>query len=334
MGFARTRRRNRAILGNSGAILGDSISLPGGIVAEWSETQGAYILPDGRQYNGSADFATVQQPLFKSEADTALYWAGQGVEIVLPGWDAARAQRDPAGYAAALASFKSQNSGAIATVTQQVQTRQANDLAAANVKSVATNAAQLDIDAAAAAGKRKFADELTSDDLKSSPDYLRGMLTRAEWIEDFKSVARGGQPNNAIKFKDRIPAGAIVQQNVGNFQTVLDQIQQAGGNINVPTQLIDEMSGQPIAVLQRTTNGTMISVPQTVNVDLFSRVTGFLDTVAGKISDASTQVQKINNAAKGAAAGAKAGYSAPTDWKPLLLGGGALAVLFLISRKR
>lgn len=316
MGFARTRRRNRAILGNSGAILGgdDDIAVtdPNSQFYGWTN----------RQINE--------------------YWAKQGVSNIVTdtvrNTIGVRAGDDVVTQSDAL--LRSGNDPLVAAALQRlasgssVVTEYGMDAErAAEANREMQREIALEESARKLAGSQKFADELTSDDLQSSLDYLRGMLTRAEWIEDYKSVARGGKPNNALKFKDRIPAGAVVQQNIGNFQAVLQQIQQAGGNINLPTQLIDEASGRPIAVLQQTRTGTMVSV-QDRGSDMFSRLTGFLDSVAGKISDASTQVQKINNAARGAAAGAKAGYSAPTDWKPLLLGGGALATLFLLTRKR
>lgn len=80
----------------------------------WDEIQGAFVFPDGRQYNGGAldSFASQQfggpNPLDSfSETELAVFYAAKGEnDIVLPGWDQARRLRDPVGYDAALATFK------------------------------------------------------------------------------------------------------------------------------------------------------------------------------------------------------------------------------------
>lgn len=62
-------------------------------------------------------------------------------------------------------------------------------------------------------------------------------------------------------------------------------------------------------------------------------VSSFLNNLESRLHDAETELQKVNNAVRGGAAGAQAGYNAPTDLKPYLIGGGVLLAVLLLGRR-
>lgn len=137
------------------------------------------------------------------------------------------------------------------------------------------------------------------------------------------------QPSDANV--DEIPDTVLLQ--------ALDAIDQNGGDVTQPTALVDQTTGNTVAVLQQLPNGNVQVQPassQSVG-SVVQSVTGFIDRVAGELSQIGTQLQKTGNAVKGAAAGAQAGYNAPTDWKPIVIGVGALVgglALVNVLRKR
>lgn len=116
----------------------------------------------------------------------------------------------------------------------------------------------------------------------------------------------------------------------------LDAVDRAGGDSTQPTQIVDQ-NGATTAIVQRLADGSIdVKVPTTSNVDVRSvvnTVTGFIDKVAGTLTNIGTEVQKVGNAVKGGAAGAQAGYSAPTDSTPYLIGGGLLIAALLLRRR-
>jgi hypothetical protein len=63
-------------------------------------------------------------------------------------------------------------------------------------------------------------------------------------------------------------------------------------------------------------------------------VSNFLNNLESRLHDAETELQKVNNAVRGGAAGAQAGYNAPTDLKPYLIGGGVLLAVLLLGGRR
>lgn len=62
-------------------------------------------------------------------------------------------------------------------------------------------------------------------------------------------------------------------------------------------------------------------------------VSNFLNNLESRLHDAETELAKVNNAVRGGAAGAQAGYNAPTDLKPYVIGGGILLGLILLGRR-
>lgn len=125
---------------------------------------------------------------------------------------------------------------------------------------------------------------------------------------------------------DQLPDDAVY--------TALDSVARAGGDPSQPTALVDAESGAPIAVLKQLGNGSISVAPASSHADVagvVQSVTGFIDKLAGTLQTVGTDVQKVGNAVKGAAAGAQAGYAAPTNWTPflwagLIFAGGALVL--------
>jgi hypothetical protein len=151
-----------------------------------------------------------------TDAQTTAYWGGQGVEVAIPGWTAQQAANDPAGYQAALAQWRAQNAGVITSITNQIQGAQAAESSATNAVAAQINDAQVRSDAEAAADSfvrsgGMFLDTLTPGQVY--PDYfLRGMLTRAQWIEDYISRATGGAATNTDRWAGKIQPGAPIQK--------------------------------------------------------------------------------------------------------------------------
>jgi hypothetical protein len=116
----------------------------------------------------------------------------------------------------------------------------------------------------------------------------------------------------------------MVMPTVQTIESAIEAIEADGGDATLPTQILDQ-DGYTIAVVQRTPAGTVaVTVPDSPTrsvAGVVQSVTGFLDKVAGTLTNIATQLQKTGNAVKGGAAGASAGYNAPTDLTPYLIGG-------------
>ena len=115
-----------------------------------------------------------------------------------------------------------------------------------------------------------------------------------------------------------VPDAAIVD--------AIDAVASAGGDTTQPIAVIDKLSQAPLAVIKQLPDGS-IQVHDANAYDIGSivnKVTGYIDDVAGTLTNIGTQVKKVGNAVQGAAVGAQTGYNAPTDWKPILIGAGAL----------
>lgn len=127
---------------------------------------------------------------------------------------------------------------------------------------------------------------------------------------------------------------------VSAIEGALEAIERDGLDPSQPTQIFDQ-DGMTVAVVQRTPDGTIaVDIPNSPSrsvAGIVQSVTGFLDKVAGTLTNIATQVEKTGNAVRGGAAGAQAGYRAPTDMTPYLVGGlfvlGA-AMLFGGRRRR
>jgi hypothetical protein len=62
-------------------------------------------------------------------------------------------------------------------------------------------------------------------------------------------------------------------------------------------------------------------------------VTGSIQSIENWLSNAATELAHVKNAVNGGAAGAQAGYNAPTTWTPYLIGGGVLLALLLVKKR-
>jgi len=139
--------------------------------------------------------------------------------------------------------------------------------------------------------------------------------------------APAGDPSAMVS--DQLPDNAVYD--------AIDAVTNAGGDPSMPTKIINADDNSTVAVVRQLPNGSIhVAPPDSPNVDLGSvvqSVTGFIDTVAGGLQTVGTEVQKVGNAVKGAAAGAQAGYHAPTSWTPFLLGGALLGGALLLSKR-
>jgi hypothetical protein len=118
----------------------------------------------------------------------------------------------------------------------------------------------------------------------------------------------------------------------------IDAVAAAGGDVTQPTQVVDQRTGETVAIVRQLPSGSISVESANARSDLagiVNSVTGFIDRTAGTITNIGTQVRRVGNAIEGAAAGAKTGYNAPTSWTPILLGVGALiGGGLLLSRRR
>lgn len=117
-------------------------------------------------------------------------------------------------------------------------------------------------------------------------------------------------------------------------QGAIDAVVAAGGDGSQWTEIRDAESGGTVAMVRTGSSGLEMIPTTTASPNLVNRVTGFIDKAAGTLQNAAAEVQKISNAVKGGAAGAQAGYSAPTNFKPWAIGAGVIALLLLASRER
>ncbi|MEP6494496.1 MAG: hypothetical protein ABJF01_17560 [bacterium] len=123
---------------------------------------------------------------------------------------------------------------------------------------------------------------------------------------------------------------------VDMIDSSLDAIEQAGGDVSQPTQILDQ-NGYTVAVVSVVNGQKHVMVPDSPSYSVsgvLQTVTGFIDSVAGTLTNLNAQIQRGANAVRGAAAGAQAGYNAPLTFTPYLLGAGAVLVLVLLTSRR
>ena len=110
-----------------------------------------------------------------------------------------------------------------------------------------------------------------------------------------------------------------------------------GDDGSFATSLLDE-SGQQVGTIRRLADGTTQASVPTVETDggydwskLLGKVTGFLETAASTAQGVANQATRISRGIQGATAGAKAGYTAPLDLKPWLIGGAVVAIVAIAA---
>lgn len=117
-------------------------------------------------------------------------------------------------------------------------------------------------------------------------------------------------------------------------QGAIDAVAAAGGDPTQWTQVVDRDSGAPVALVRQGSSGLEMMPTTTRSANIVNTVTGFIDKAAGTLAQLATDVQKVGNAVKGGAAGASAGYNAPTNLQPWLIGGAAVILLLIASADR
>lgn len=118
----------------------------------------------------------------------------------------------------------------------------------------------------------------------------------------------------------------------------LDAIAAAGLDPRQPTQIRDQ-TGYVVAIAHRdAADQIQVTVPNSPSRDVagvVQTVTGWIDQLAGTITQIGTQLQKTGHAIQGGAAGAQAGYNMPTNATPYLwLAVGVLGLLTLTRGRR
>lgn len=99
------------------------------------------------------------------------------------------------------------------------------------------------------------------------------------------------------------------------------------------TTLVDA-DGNPVGTITRLDDGsTQASLPTVQDggggfdfSEILSKVTGFLDSAARSSQGVANEATRISRAIRGAAQGAGAGYNAPIDLKPWIIGAIAIGV--------
>jgi len=129
----------------------------------------------------------------------------------------------------------------------------------------------------------------------------------------------------------------MILPSVTSIESALQAIEDDGLDPSQPTSIVDQ-DGYTVAVVQRSSSGAVtVDVPDQPTrsvAGVVQSVTGFLDKVAGTLTNVATQLQKTGNAVRGGAAGAQAGYNAPTDLTPYLVGGVVVLGLALLTSRR
>jgi hypothetical protein len=317
---------------------------------------------DGESENLSTALKSYMNDPFAAmtEADKALYWAGQGAggssayyagpQVITntgPGgtyvstYDAAAAA---AGAAAAAADVIAQ-ADRLAYLNNLVQTAQATDIAQ---KSYANDyVAQSNGDLAtwfslAYPGEERYQMASNGGALLDNA-LLKYMALKAGGggSPALDASAAAAQAAADAAFQASLSTGGYVAAAPPSAEQIngaLEAIDTAGGDSSQPTAIIDQQTGAVIAVASRNTDGTVsVTVPPPGSSSrslsgVVNSVTGVIDKVAGTISDIGVQVQKVGNAIKGGAAGASAGYNLG-DPKTLMIGGGLLLALLLLPRR-
>jgi len=109
----------------------------------------------------------------------------------------------------------------------------------------------------------------------------------------------------------------------GSFRTTL--IDTDGNNVGTVTRLPDGTSTADVANLETGAGGFDWS-------NVLGKVTQFLDNVAASARQTSDEATRISRGITGAATGAQAGYNAPIDLKPWIIGAAAVAAALLIGK--
>lgn len=117
-------------------------------------------------------------------------------------------------------------------------------------------------------------------------------------------------------------------------QGAIDAVAAAGGDTSQWTGIVDQSTGGTVAMVRQSTAGLEMIPTTTRSANVVNTVTGFIDKAAGTLQNAAAEVQKLSNAVKGGAAGAQAGYNAPTNFKPWAIGAGVIALLLLANSDR
>ncbi|MEP6494497.1 MAG: hypothetical protein ABJF01_17565 [bacterium] len=137
---------------------------------------------------------------------------------------------------AALAASDAKVTAALATLTTGAY---GSDVAARSAAAETANAAQLRRDAQAALQAFLAAGAVFSDTLKPgftyTDDFLRGMISTTQWVEDWISVANGGKPTNANAAAGKIPAGAHTYSNTPNVHTSIATTTSDGTPLPYPS---------------------------------------------------------------------------------------------------
>lgn len=349
-----TMTRRRSSLGASsvlGAIRGDIDPATGQVYdgAVW-------VTPnDGESENLSTAYKSYMNDPFvgMTEADKALYWAGQGgggsSAFFAPAgttgatFDAAAAAATQANADAYIAA----NADRLAALTATVRAAEATNLAERNyaVDYVAQAAGDLD----------KWYQLINPgvpryEQASNGGAWLDNALLQYNALKDqvnLSSLAPAAAAAGAAgeqAYQDSLSHGGFQAQPgiqpapaAGVITGALEAIDAAGGDSSQPTGIIDQKTGAVIAIASRNADGTVnVQVPSGSSSRSLSgvvnSVTGFIDRAAGTISDLGVQVQKVGNAIKGGAAGASAGYNLG-DPKTLAIGSAVILALFLLPRR-
>jgi hypothetical protein len=121
-------------------------------------------------------------------------------------------------------------------------------------------------------------------------------------------------------------------------QAAVQAVIDAGGDPQQWTSVVDQQSGTTLGLVRQGADGSVLMAPANNSsaslASVANSVTGFIDRAAGTITDIGTQVAKVGNAIKGAEAGATAGYNASDLKKYALIGGGVLALAYIVANSR
>jgi hypothetical protein len=212
---------------------------------------------------GDDDAPYVRQPgdTFYGWTDEqiAAYWAAQGVAVLTPALAATGvvqpggsgvASYSAADVAAEQARLKqlAASDAVIAAALAALKTgAYGSDVAVRSAAADVKNDAQLVVDARAELQKAIAAGELFTDTLAPGATYidseLRGMLSTAEWMADYISLAKGGRATNAIAAAGTLPASVLshtysalpANMNPGNSSSAVDPGTPAGLSMMLPT---------------------------------------------------------------------------------------------------